>query len=303
MTKPRLLAFAQLLRLPNVFTAFADIGLGAAAAGAYLADRPFTFVLLLLASGSLYLAGMVWNDWFDRHDDAKTQKFRPIPSGRVAARTALFLGIILVAVGLAFAALAGLSLELNESHPAVVAVGIVVAVASYNGFLKQTPVGPVAMGLCRFLNVLLGISGAGGDLWSLVNLHLAGVIGLYIVGVTWFARTEETASKRWQLIAAAVVMAIALLLGLLLPLHRPDGATPFYFPYLLAAFGFYVGMAVVKAIANPEPKTVQAAIKRSVLGLVILDAVLATVFVGWPGLSILLLLLPARYLGKWVYST
>jgi len=40
-----------------------------------------------------------------------------------------------------------------------------------------------------------------------------------------------------------------------------------------------------------------------VLGLVALDAVLATMFVGLPGLLVLLLLPPALVLGKWVYST
>lgn len=302
MDKARLLAFAQLMRLPNVFTAFADIALGALAAG-YLADRPGAFALLLLTSGSLYLAGMVWNDWFDRAEDARTQAFRPIPSGRVPARAAMILGSALVVLGLGFASLAGLSFELSYSHPAVIAVAITLAVFAYNSYLKHTPVGPVGMGLCRFLNVLLGVSGAGGELLDPVPLHLAGVIGFYIVGVTWFARTEETESQRWQLIPAAIVMGLALVAGLLLPVHKPDGSTPFYFPYLIVAFGFYVGFAVVKAIAKPDPRHVQAAIKRSILGLVILDAVLATVFVGWPGLTILLLSVPARLLGRWVYST
>ena len=49
--------------------------------------------------------------------------------------------------------------------------------------------------------------------------------------------------------------------------------------------------------------TLVAAVKRAILGLVVLDAVLATAFVGLPGLAILLLLPPAMLLGKWVYST
>jgi 4-hydroxybenzoate polyprenyltransferase len=76
-----------------------------------------------------------------------------------------------------------------------------------------------------------------------------------------------------------------------------------YFPYFVAAFLFLVGLPVVRAIRRPEPKFVQAAVKRAILGLVVLDAVLATAFVGLPGLLILLLLPPALLLGKWVYST
>jgi hypothetical protein len=40
-----------------------------------------------------------------------------------------------------------------------------------------------------------------------------------------------------------------------------------------------------------------------VLGLVLLDAVLATSLAGPIGLAIGLLLLPAAYVGRWVYST
>jgi len=75
------------------------------------------------------------------------------------------------------------------------------------------------------------------------------------------------------------------------------------FPYLLALFGFYVGSAVVRAIQRPVPQRVQAAVKRAVLGLIIFDAVLATSLAGLVGLVLLLLLLPARFLGRWVYST
>jgi 4-hydroxybenzoate polyprenyltransferase len=75
------------------------------------------------------------------------------------------------------------------------------------------------------------------------------------------------------------------------------------FPYLLVAFGFLVGVPISRAVRKPGPREVQAAIKRCVLGLVALDAVLGTAFVGLPGLAILLLLPPALTLGKWVYST
>lgn len=309
MTKyPRLLAYAQLLRLPNVFTAFADICLGACAAG-YIAERPGAFVLLLLASGCLYLGGMVWNDYFDRHEDAKTQPFRPIPSGRVSAQSARLLGLVLLGSGLSLAGLASppgplLGDRPSPIDPVTTAVGIAVAVLLYNAWLKWTPFGPLAMGLCRFGNVILGLSALPhpGPPVGLA-IHLAGVIGVYIVGVTWFARTEEADSNRRQLAFAAVVMLLAAVGGLLVPVHRPEGATPVYFPYLLVAAGFWVGTPVVRAIRRPEPKLVQAAVKRCIFGLVALDAVLATAFVGWPGLLILLLLLPATYLGRWVYST
>src|SRR5262245_1056557 len=104
---PKARAYAQLVRLPNVFTAFADICLGALAAGALLAERWLPFVLLLLASGCLYCGGMVWNDFFDVEQDRRERPFRPIPSGRITLREAAVFGSALLSAGLLCAALGG----------------------------------------------------------------------------------------------------------------------------------------------------------------------------------------------------
>jgi 4-hydroxybenzoate polyprenyltransferase len=303
MRHPKLLAYAQLLRLPNVFTAFADIALAGAVAG-IVVHHPGVFALLLTASGCLYLAGMVFNDYFDRHADARTQPFRPIPSGRVSATTALVLATVLMLAGAAAAlATARFSLALDHyTAPAGVVALLILAILLYNAWLKWTPFGPLGMGACRFLNVLLGLSGDPAAVPPELGYHLAGIVGLYIVGVTWFARTEETESRGRTLALAALVKLAAVLGVLLLPLHR-GGQAPWFIPYLVVIFLFLVGTPVVRAIRQPEPKLVQAAVKRSILGLVVLDAILAAVFVGWPGLAILLLLIPALVLGKWVYST
>jgi 4-hydroxybenzoate polyprenyltransferase len=305
MKYPKLLAYAQLLRLPNVFTAFADICLGAAAAG-YVAERPGVFTLLLAASGCLYCAGMVFNDYFDRYEDAKARPFRPIPSGRVSPRMALSVGALLMLAGGGFAA-ATTNFAVYTGGlftPPGIASLLIAAALLYDAYLKRTPLGPLGMGTCRFLNVLLGLS-AVTDIrpLGLADFHLAAAVGVYIVGVTWFARTEEGESSRRHLRLASLVMLVGVLLGLTVPAHFEGRTAPIYFPYLVAAFLFFVGLPVVKAIRRPEPKQVQAAVKRAILGLVVLDAILATAFVGLPGLLILLLLPPALLLGKWVYST
>ena len=86
-----MLPYLQLLRLPTVFTAMADIFLGY-----ILTHRGFEpvdkFLGLLGASCGLYLAGMVFNDVFDRKQDAAERPHRPIPSGRVPLTAALVLG-------------------------------------------------------------------------------------------------------------------------------------------------------------------------------------------------------------------
>jgi 4-hydroxybenzoate polyprenyltransferase len=296
-----LLAFAQLMRLPNVFTAFADIAMTACAALAVLAsmgsEYPQAIALIAAASGCLYLAGMVWNDVFDLAEDTRDRPFRPLPSGRITLRAAAIIASLLTLAGVGFAAVAG---------TATLGIALACSVLLYDSWLKRTPIGPIAMAVCRFLNVLLGLSAIPEELlgWSL-RIHIAGVVGVYIVGVTWFARTEASASNRWHLRGAASVIAVSLVLALTLRARLGENPAPaaYLFPYLLAAFGFYVGLPLVRAIGQPGPKEVQAAVKRCVLGLVALDAVLGTAFVGAPGLLILLLLPPALLVGKWVYST
>lgn len=297
----RALALAQLVRLPNVFTAFADILLAASVVGLF-AGHLGSLALLLGASGCLYLSGMAWNDFFDRHDDAKTRPTRPLPSGRIRPRTAALIAGGLMFAGITFAVFVGWP-DYTIGIVAVVLAGMIVL---YDAVLKHYWLGPVGMGACRFLNVLMGTLAIPSEEWQklgLLPLHVAGVVGLYIVGVTWFARTEEGTSKRGMLTAASTVMLVSLALAAIIPLHFESGRTPWYYLYLLIGFGFVVGWPIGTAIHMPNAKNVQAAVKRCILGLVLLDAVLASAFIDWPALLIALLLVPATLLGKRVYST
>lgn len=287
-------SYAQLVRLPNVFTALADIGLAALAVGVQ-PEQAGALALLLLSSACLYCGGMVWNDFFDVEQDQRERPHRPIPSGRIRRPTAALVGAVLLTAGLGLAALAAW-------RSGAVAAALVVMILFYDGWLKRTWLGPLAMGSCRFLNVNLGLS-IHDDYLGAAGLHLALVVGLYIVGVTWFARTEARASSVGALKAAAIVMLLAFLMAVPVPLWFDATTGSQAFLYLLVALGFMIGIPLCRAIGDPVPATVQAAVKRSILGLVGLDAVLATAAAGWIGLGLLALLPPALYLGRRLYST
>ncbi len=293
-------SYAELVRLPNVVTALADISLGVLVIGPAPEHWP-TYALLFASSALLYSGGMVWNDFFDVEQDRKERPFRPLPSGRVSRRAAGLLGTGLLAAGWICALLV--------SRPAALLAGaLIVAILLYDARLKRTWAGPLGMGACRSLNVLLGWTAAvsTGRPWVL-GVYLALVVGLYIVGVTWFARTEARASNPSALSGAALLMLGAALLALAVPVLANDLGMPHetsvLFPYLLVVLGFAIGMPVTRALARPTPSQVQPAVKRAVLGLVGFDAVLATALVGIAGLVILVLLVPALYLGRWIYST
>jgi 4-hydroxybenzoate polyprenyltransferase len=300
----RLRAYAQLIRLPNLPTALADICLAALAlamqppVGDLEAGFPVgRLVLLMLASVCLYSSGMVWNDYFDQEQDSRERPFRPLPSGRVTPAEAARLGGVLMAAGTGLAFLA-------SATAFTIALLLVAAILLYDRFLKRGWAGPLGMGLCRFLNVLLGLSLAG-TIPSPWGWHLAFIVGLYIVGVTWLARTEARLSQKAALQGAAVVLLASLALALPLPVQAAQKAASPLFPYLLVVLAFLIGFPVSRAIASPTPTCVQAAVKRCLMGLILLDAVLATALAGTVGLLLLLLLVPVLLLRRmrWLYAT
>jgi hypothetical protein len=296
----RWLALAQLVRLPNVFTAMADIVLGALACGAF-PGQAIPFVFVLIASCCFYMAGMVWNDFFDQEQDRRERPFRPLPSGKISPAAAAALGVSLMTAGLFCA----FDADPSRWRALAVAIILVAMILLYDAWLKRTWLGPVAMGSCRLLNVLLGLSIAPGEIgaWGVL---LALSVGVYIAGVTWFARTEAQMSKQNVLLAAAGVMLAGLVLALAVPAlagETEQTTTSPLFPYLLVGFSCSLAVPITSAVRNPTPRRVQAAVKRCVLGLILFDAVLATALAGIAGILLAVLLIPAIYLGRWVYST
>jgi hypothetical protein len=186
----------------------------------------------------------------------------------------------------------------------LLALLLVAAILLYDRWLKRTWIGPLGMGACRFLNILLGVS-VVGTLKTPRDLHLAVVVGLYIVGVTWFARTEARRSNPLHLGGAALLMLASLVLALPLPEYVSRGTSSPLFPYLLVALGFIVGIPVYQAIMKPTPERVQAGVRRALFSLILLDAILASALAGSVGLLILLLLAPSLYLNRkrWLYAT
>ena len=78
----RMRAYLQLFRIPNVFTAIADVTMGLLFVRRSL--EPYdAWIALIAASALLYTAGMVLNDVYDMEIDAQERPERPLPSGRI----------------------------------------------------------------------------------------------------------------------------------------------------------------------------------------------------------------------------
>ncbi len=298
-------AYLQLMRLPNVFTAMADIALGFLFTHERLAPLS-QFALLLAASSLLYLGGMVLNDFFDQEQDARERPFRPIPSGRVSPATARRLGLGMLVLG----TLLGwtVSAVSGDMRSGTVATLLAAAVLAYDGWLKKTLAGPVVMGACRTLNVLLGMSLADGP-WHAVHWVVALGIGLYIVGVTVFARSEARESGKTQLLLGTFLLAAGIALVASLPEWVSGGEWPpveapprWYVVWGL--IGLLIGGRCLRAVFDPKPPLVQAAVRSCIFSLVALDAVASTAVQDMAtAAAILFLLAPTLLLGRWIYST
>ncbi len=300
-TMNRVRSVLQLMRFPAVFTALADIVLGFISNHRGIAGFERTFGLLLGASFGLYLAGMVFNDVFDRDIDARERPQRPIPSGRISLRFAVVLGLALLAGGLLCAALAGM-------QSLAIAAGLTAAIFAYNAILKRTPLGPIGMGACRFLNVMLGASGHSLALavWSRYQWQLAAAMGLYIVGVTWFARNEATESRRWPLVGAlGIVNAGIAAMGCYVAIHHAGMRSSQTVLMALAVMALIINRRLVTTLVQPDPNRVQTAVKMLLYSYVLLEATLIFSKTQNPVIAIgtAALLIPAMFLGRWIYIT
>lgn len=314
-----MVACLQLVRLPTVFTAMADVILGFVLTHHHIVgpdgwDHPRQFFALLVGSCCLYMSGMVFNDVFDRRQDAAERPGRPIPSGRVSVKGAVVLGCCLMLVGVSASASVGwISLQ--------VAGLLVIAILAYDGVLKQTPLGPMAMGSCRLLNVLLGASAQAG-IWMtstiLVNPQATAALGLgtYIVGVTVFARTEAKTSSRWQLALAQILFNSGIAILAWLVCSWPNAAWPpvgngWVTLIMLGVIAFTINRRAIGAILDPSPMTVQTTIKMLLLSYVMLDATLVLWKLHSPdsswgaahALATAFLIIPAMILSKFVPMT
>ncbi len=279
----KLRAYLELVRLPNLFTAAAD-SLGGFACNGGGPAQWHVGVALAAASMCLYAGGVALNDVCDADRDRAERPGPPIPAGRISRRAGLLAAVGFLIAGVALAALA-------SATSALIAVGITTAIVLYDAVLKGTPAGPLTMGACRALNLAMGIAGASSTV-AMFAIPPIVLMGLYVASVTLFARDEAGRSSPWRLAlgACGVGVAIAGLLPLTLlsPQRDPSGAV------LCTWALIFILSPARRAMRRPTPQSVQAAVKRFVLGIVLFDAVVAWLGAGWGGaLCVGALLIPA----------
>lgn len=223
-----LMGWLRLVRLPNLLTVPGDPLAGYLLATASTAVWTPALGQVVAVSLLLYMAGLIMNDLADIGLDAQERPERPLPSGLLDEGLARVAMVSLLALALLLARYLGWS-------TVVVALALLVTITLYNHFFKRTILGPLFMGVCRGLNVWLGVS-LVPDRTDLLYLAAAG-IAFYTMAVTLIAR-DEMSGRRLGFRALLPLLVVVVMTHQLL-----TGTT------LAAGYGYRLGGVLFLAFA------------------------------------------------------
>lgn len=273
--------FFRLMRPANIVTSVADVLAGIAISGYFLTfETDYLPVLMLcIATIGLYGGGIVFNDVFDADLDKIERPERAIPSGAVKLKEAIFLGAFLLLSGIAAAfTIAALS--------GIIAILIAFFALLYNKYSKHHSfLGPLNMGLCRGLNLLLGVSIIAV---SLNEWYFLGIVPLiYIFSITMISQGEVHGLNRNKLYAGAFLYLLVIGSMLYLSFNKGQVIIALFF---IIPFAWMIYRPLFIAIKEPLGKNIGKAVKAGVISLILMDAAWSAVF-GSPVAAICIALL------------
>jgi 4-hydroxybenzoate polyprenyltransferase len=243
-------AWGRLLRLPNLLTVPGD-----PLAGFLLVTQGHGNFLpgLWAAAASLcfYAAGLIINDLSDIATDRKERPDRPLPSGQIRPLAAAAVALALLAAGQGFSCML-------DPQAWWIGFMLVLTIFLYSLGFKNIPViGPLTMGSCRGLSVLLGASAipATEPLSAALMLAVATIAG-YVAAVSHIARREMASTpigdERW-IPAVVLVFGFALIARI-----QAFGSIPawlgFSGAFLLAGIVTLEVASMLEAASHPQQR-------------------------------------------------
>ncbi len=322
--------YLLLIRVPNLFTVPSNILAGYFATITTANADVDQLLSLIVSSVLLYVSGIVLNDYFDINVDRKERPSRPLASGRITKRSALLLAVISI--------VAGNILALSVSWTSFIISGsLTLVIFAYNYRLKRNAISnPLAMGLARFLNVVLGGSPALGLVLTndLILFFVGYCLFLYIAAISLLSRKEVSdtiiffSRSSWiPIVLSASTIVLIIVSILVVGIY---GYFRFDFIFNLIVFscvmsGTFLRLCVtLKRLTestgekpykmNEEgvrdidgmgaSREIQRTIKTMILSIIILDSIFLSGLVGiYTGLVVLLLVIPPIVLGRKLYVT
>lgn len=326
--------YLLLIRAPNLFTVPSNI-LSGYFATTLLGDANITQLLLLIFSSiSLYVAGIILNDYFDINVDRKERPNRPLASGQITKRSALLIATSSIVAGNVLS----WSVSWNSF---IISFCLTIVIFIYNYWLKHTRAGnPLTMGSARFLNVLLGGSSALGLVtkMDLTLVFIGYCLFLYTASISLLSMKEVSPGKRlsnkaWIPIVLSFLTVLLTIGSIIVAGFSGYFQTAFIFNLIIFScimcISFFHLFSRLKRITNLTsqgqykegyPKVeeesvdsinqtsigreIQHKVKTMILSIVVLDSIFLSGLVGiYAGFAVLLLLIPPILLGRKLYVT
>ena len=289
MSKVR--AFLELMRPANVVTAFTDVAAGMSIVG-FVFGKEINLLIPLLTLGfssmALYAGGVVFNDVFDQELDSVERPERALPSGRMKRQEAIFGGISLLAIGIFLA-------FWQSRLSGYVSILITGLALFYDAKGKHMRIfGPINMGMCRAVNLGLGMSIF--ELGFLEHGALMLIPLIYIAAITLVSRGEVHGSHSSPLWFAAILFLIV---------HASQiwaansfGHLAIGLPFILV-HAYLVFSKLTIAIQEPKGPNIGKTVKMGVLTLILMNAAWVSLSGQWEMAILVLFLLPMSIqLGK-----
>ena len=304
-------AWFRLLRISATPTAVSNILVGYwAVTGTPVAT--VQLVALISASVCLYSFGMVTNDLFDLSSDRAERRPRPLVLGEINTGPARGVAVALVIVALAAAAMV-------SALSTAIALALVTSIVVYNAWAKRTLAGPLAMGICRGLNVLLGASHlavmgqletgypesgtteqsmellrrldsgwtAGWDwdvivsVWSPSIISISLAYAIAVAGLTWLARYERSGTSRLQVFSGGLVTLVGIAGWARVAHDTVAGpAMRLRFYVLFGLLAMPIAFRWIRAMAIPVPERIRSLVIATLGSLIFFDAALAVLVTG-----------------------
>jgi hypothetical protein len=305
MSTQQIKNYLTLIRVPNLFTLPSNVMAGYFSSNIQKDIEIQTIIFLILISACLYATGVILNDLADRKIDQKERPNRPIPARKVAPRNAIILALLLILISVT------ISLMISSSTVIIVFL-LIFFIFAYDFLLKNSPVGPVVMGMTRLLNVLLGSSpylmiiakdSYDYELFRTLTVSLSELA--YITGISALSRYETYKIPSLRPIAIPVVL---LLLPILIGVYSTstglfNNGTWIY----LIIFGCFIAGTFRFVISSHliTEQGMQTLVSWLIAGIIVHD----TIYIGgslenwYLGISTFLWLVPVIVLTRRYYAT
>ena len=266
--------YLTLVRFPNLFTLPSNVFAGYFSTHTHNVIETNTIILLILISTCLYAAGVIFNDVADRKTDRRERPNRPIPSGKITRRNAIILGSLLVFMSIPISYF----ISIATFTVTLVLIGIIFL---YNFVVKNSLLGPAAMGSTRALNVILGSSPNLDNfvveqldyVFYRINLVCISEF-IYILGISALSRHEIHKNVKFRpILLYASIFLSPIIIGIYAAATGIFNDNIWIYLFIFGSFILFMLRVTLFSKSAMSNMALQKAISLLIVGIILHDSV------------------------------